>query len=240
MHRRLLPFLVLACVVATGARAAADFGTIPPRPAATVPAVRLPAPERDRDLRTALAAYEAGKARAAYDAYLRAAKRGQPIGQYNVAVMKFNGEGTASDPQGARVWLEKAADAGFVLAQYNLGLLYENGAGVSRSQAEANRWYLKAAEQGHVEAELAIATQYLLGRGIDQDLAQAARWYEQAAIGGNMDAQYSIASCYEHGEGVPMDRDKAISWYAAAARQGDRAAIEKVRVLSEAAARDRP
>ena len=48
-----------------------------------------------------------------------------------------------------------------------------------------------------------------------------------------MDAQYNIASFYEHGEGVPADRERAIHWYAEAGKQGDRAAIEKVRVLSQ-------
>ncbi len=225
---RALLLVVVSCDVH-----AADFGFVPPRPA---PKAGLPPAGRDADLRQAYAAYESGHASAAYSAYLRAARRGQPIGQYNLAMMKFNGEGTKEDVAGSVRWLRKAAEAGFALAQYNLALLYENGNGVERSQTAASHWFLDAAEQGHVDAQLAIATQLLLGRGVPQDLAGAIHWYEQAAIAGNADAQYSLASFYEHGEGVVQDEGKALAWYAAAARQGDRAALEKVRVLADAGA----
>jgi uncharacterized protein len=235
--------LVAALVAFPIAAGSADFGAAPPRPApkaAKPPAsVKLPPATDDIDLRQAYAAYERGDAAAAYTAYLRAARRGQPIGQYNVAVMAFNGEGTKRDLRAATTWLTRAANQGFALAQYNLGLLYENGDGVERSQTKASAWFLRAAEQGHVDAQLAVATQYLLGRGIAKSDALAARWYERAANNGNVDAQYSIASCYEHGDGVAVDLARAIHWYAEAGKQGDRAAIEKVRVLSKAAALER-
>jgi uncharacterized protein len=232
--RHVLCAALCACLLSgAGPSAAQVFGTTPPRASA------LPRAPEDPDLRRGFAAYRSGDNTAAYAAYLRVARRGQPIGQYNVAMMTFNGEGTRADPAASAKWLALAAHKGFALAQYNLGLLYENGDGVERSQTEASTWFLRAAEHGNVDAQLAIATQYLLGRGIEQSDAGAAQWYERAAEGGNADAQYSIASCYEHGDGVAVDSDRAIYWYAEAGKQGDRAAIEKVRVMSEARARER-
>lgn len=233
----------LACIVgaalpasALAADAGTRFGAAPPGGGV----VRgLPAPNRDRDLVEAITAYARGDSRRAFAAYLRAARRGQPIGEYNVAVMSFNGEGTAVDEAAALRWLTSAAEKGFALAQYNLGLLYENGRGVEASQVRASAWFLKAAAQGHVDAELAIATQYLLGRGVARSDADAAGWYRRAAEGGNADAQYSLGSCYEHGDGVPVDRDLALRWYAEAGRQGDVAAQAKVAALVREAAAPR-
>ena len=219
---------LISSLLLPGLAHAAAFGAAPPH------APALPRPADDPDLKRALAAYAKGDATTALAAYRHAARRGQAIGQYNVAMMTFNGEGTVADPKLAATWLSRAARQGFVLAQYALGLLYENGDGVERSQTEASAWFLRAAKQGHVDAQLAIATQYLLGRGIEKSDTQAAAWYERAARAGNVDAQYSIASCYEHGDGVAIDRERALFWYAAAGRQGDRAAMEKVRVMSPA------
>ena len=190
---------------------------------------------QDRDLNAAWQSYKRGALDAAFRSYSRAAERGRSIGQYNVAMMLFNGEGVAADAARARDWLARAARGGLAQAQYNQGLLYENGDGVTRSQAEATRWFQRAAEQGHADAQVSLATQYFLGRGVAKDEARAAHWYERAAKNGVAEAQYIIASCYEHGEGVKPDNKRAVYWYTQAGRQGDRAAAEKAKVLSAAA-----
>ena len=189
---------------------------------------------RDRDLDAAWQSYQRGAFDAAFRSYSRAAERGQPIGQYNVAMMLFIGEGVVMDEPRARAWLARAARGGLAQAQYNQGLLHENGNGVTRSQADATRWFRRAAEQGHADAQVSLATQYFLGRGIARDEARAAYWYERAAKNGVAEAQYIIASCYEHGEGVKVDKQRAVYWYTRAGRQGDRVAAEKARVLSAA------
>lgn len=189
---------------------------------------------QDRDLEAAWQSYQRGAFNAAFRSYSRAAQRGQPIGQYNVAMMLFNGEGVVIDAARARAWLARAARGGLAQAQYNQGLLYENGDGVRRSQSEATRWFRRAAEQGHADAQVSLATQYFLGRGVVKDEAQAALWYERAAKNGIAEAQYIIASCYEHGEGVEVDKQRAVYWYTQAGQQGDLVAAEKARVLSAA------
>ena len=108
---------------------AVGFGAAQPRTGTTTRA-GLPPPAEDRDLEDAYGAYERGDRRAAYAAYLRAAKRGQPIGEYNVAVMTFNGEGTRPDRTTALRWLTSSATQGFARAQYNIAMLYETGDGV--------------------------------------------------------------------------------------------------------------
>lgn len=203
-------------------------------------ALQLPPASEDPDLRHAWQDYQDRHFPTAARYYARAARRGQPIGEYNFGMMLINGEGVRRDEARGRTWLFKAARAGLAQAEYTVGLLYENGQGVAKSQSDAVYWYQLASEQGHSEAQLTLATQYFLGRGVAQDYALAAKWYESAAESGVEPAQYIIASCYEHGDGVPADLERAIYWYTQAGLQGDSAAQYKARVLKEAQRQGKP
>ena len=166
-------------------------------------------------------AYERGDYAAARSLYDTAARAGDRLAQYNLAMMLVRGEGGPADTVAGVQWLTKSAEAGMAQAQYNLGLLYESGVGVPRSLTTATLWWEKAAEQDHADAQVQLATQYFLGRGAPKDWKLAARWYEAAAENGDAGAQYIIASFYEHGDGVAQDLRKALDWYVLAARQGD-------------------
>src|SRR5882672_5083721 len=93
-------------------------------------------------------AYERGDYVAARSLYDAAARGGDRLAQYNLAMMLMRGEGGAADTDAGVVWLTRAADAGMAQAQYNLGLLFESGVGVPRSLTSASKWWQKAAEQG--------------------------------------------------------------------------------------------
>jgi TPR repeat protein len=88
-----------------------------------------PAPAADAGWR----AYERGDYAAARSLYDAAARAGDRLAQYNLAMMLMRGEGGATDTGAGVVWLTRAADAGMAQAQYNLGLLFESGVGVPRS-----------------------------------------------------------------------------------------------------------
>jgi TPR repeat protein len=187
----------------------------------------------------AFVAYEEGRFSDAQRLYLSAARDGDPLAAYNVAVIRLGDESDQPSEAEAVALLEASAAAGFALAQHMLGALHERGWFVTESQSLAVSWYRKAAEQGHADAQLALATQYFLGRGTALDYAEAARWYEKAAEGGDAGAQYIIASMYEHGTGVEADPDKALGWYSAAARQGDVAAELKAKEIASRLGDDR-
>ncbi|MGI9026583.1 MAG: tetratricopeptide repeat protein, partial [Burkholderiaceae bacterium] len=175
----ILPFALAVSsvlIAMPGVSHGADFGAAAPTSPKVSKPAKLPPPTEDPDLKRAYAAYQRDDPATAYASYLRAAKRGQAIGQYNVAIMAFNGEGTKRDTAASLQWLTRAAKQGFALAQYNLGLLYENGTGIERSQKDASAWFLRAAEQDNVDAQVAVATQYLLGRGVEKSDTRAAQW----------------------------------------------------------------
>jgi TPR repeat protein len=180
---------------------------------------------------TAFAAYSNGDTAQAAERYRKLAQGGNPLAEFNYAMMLKRGE-IPGDNADWREWLRKSADHGVMNAAYLLGVAYENGEGLPRSQTDATHWFQVAATKGHVQAQVSLATQYFLGRGAPQDDTQAAHWYEKAAEGGDVGAQYLIASMYEHGEGVAKDKAQAVNWYAAAARQGDKVAMIKAQTLA--------
>jgi uncharacterized protein len=195
----------------------------------------------DMTTQNAVADYNAGNFTAARAEFLRAAKKGGRLAEFNYSMMLLNGEGGPADVDEGKKWLRRAADADMTQAQFVYGKMYDDGEFVGRDPTEAHRWFLRAANQGHVQAELALANQFLDGRGTPRDNAQAFIWYQKAAKGGDMTAQYVAGSFYERGgDGVQKNINVARAYYAAAAAQGDPAAKLKYLQLSAELEKERP
>jgi len=173
--------------------------------------------------------HASGQHAAALTRFRQAAARGDPLAQFNLAVMLLAGEGGPAGPSEGLIWLRRAAERGLPRAQHAMAALHERGEHVPRSQEAATGWYRKAAEQGWRDSQVELATQHFLGRGAVRDEREAAHWYEQAAAQGHPGACYLIASFYEHGRGVPRDLARAARWYARAAALGERGADLKAR-----------
>jgi TPR repeat protein len=56
-------------------------------------------------------------------------------------------------------------------------------------------------------------------------------WLERAAVGGLREAQYALGLRYDQGDGVAADDAQAVTWYRAAARQGNTAALQRLRAI---------
>jgi len=182
-------------------------------------------------LSDALTAYDAGDLKTAAAGFAASARRGEALGQFNLAMMNLRRElPGASD---ARAWtlLQRAAAQQYALAENALGEMIEQGRRGKPDTQAACGWFERAAEHGNGDGALAIATCYYLGRGRSQDMAQAHRWYLEAAKAGDVGAQYLVASMFETGLGVEADARLARYWYEVAAKNGDDAAKAKVRAL---------
>jgi len=90
-------------------------------------------PGADVDVGRGWSAYAKGDLPQALRAYRQAAERGDPLGQFNLAVMLIGGEGTAPDPRQGVDWLKRAAERGLARAQFSLAVFYERGQYVPRS-----------------------------------------------------------------------------------------------------------
>jgi uncharacterized protein len=184
-------------------------------------------------LSDALTAYDDGNLKAAAKGFAESARRGEALGQFNLAMMNLRRElPGASDAQAWR-WLQRAAAQQHALAENALGEMIEQGRHGKPDPKAACGWFERAAEHGNGDGALAIATCYYLGRGRVQDMAQAHRWYLEAAKAGDVGAQYLVASMFETGLGVESDARLARYWYDAAANNGDDAAKAKVKALDQ-------
>lgn len=143
---------------------------------------------RDPDLAHAWPSWLLGDHPEALRRFRSAAVRGNPIGQYNLAMMLLHGEGTPQRAAAGVAWLRKAARGGFAMAQYDLARLHDDGRHVLRSAELAARWYARAAAQGETRACAALARMFEEGRGRRADTARALYWYSRAAAGGDAEA----------------------------------------------------
>lgn len=182
----------------------------------------------------ALAAYDEGNLKTAARGFAESARRGEALGQFNLAMMNLRRELPGATDAKAWQWLQRAAAQQHALAENALGEMIEQGRRGKPDPKAACGWFERAAGHGNGDGALAAATCYYLGRGRPQDMTQAHRWYLEAAKAGDVGAQYLVASMFETGLGVGTDTRLARYWYDAAARNGDDAAKVKLRALQAA------
>jgi len=121
-----------------------------------------------------------------FELYARSAELGNPIAQYNLAMMYSNGESVYVDYQQAVYWFNKSAQQEFAPAQYRLGEMYyfEKG-GLSRDLGKAVELFKKAAEQHDPDALMNLAMLSGTGEGVPHDTEKALFWIKQARKSGN-------------------------------------------------------
>jgi TPR repeat protein len=181
--------------------------------------------------------------------FRRAAARGHAPAQRLLGLAYLAGHGLPSDAQGARAWLECAAEQGDPEAQFSLAQLLGAadaealagaGAGEGQNTGEnagprwsgpALAWTLAAAEQGHVLAQVNLGNRYAFGRGVARDPQQALYWYRRAAEQGAAKAQFTLGVMYANGQEVRRDEAQAAEWYRRAAEQGDASAQNNLGVM---------
>jgi len=187
---------------------------------------------RATPLDDAFAAYDGGKLKLAARGFTAAAKRGEALGQFNLAMMHLRRELPGASDAKAWRWLQRAAAQNFALAENALGEMIEQGRHGPLDKAAACDWFERSAEHGNGDGALAAGTCFYLGRGRALDMALAHRWYLQAATAGDVGAQYLVASMFETGLGIEADERLARYWYEVAAKNGDVAARAKVKAMS--------
>src|SRR5262249_21359194 len=130
----------------------------------------------------------------AFPLFLRSARQGYPLAQYEVAVCLRKGHGTKKNVPEALRWYSRAARQGDADAQEMLGWHYFYGDdGVRTDHKEAVSWYRRAARKGNPGAQYALATCYENGDGVRKNRRLAILWYSKAAEQGYADAKVALA-----------------------------------------------
>lgn len=94
---------------------------------------------------------------------------GDPVAQFSLARMFYEGEGGTRDPHQAAKWANLAAAKGNAGAQALLARILFEGDGVGRNPAHAAYWSRLAAEKGDVEAQAVYGYLLFEGDGVPQD-----------------------------------------------------------------------
>lgn len=113
-----------------------------------------------------------GNVSASFDAFLTAARQGNPFAQYEVGVYYLNGSGTGTrDLDKGKRWLELASVQGR-LADASLRLFE-----IADTDEERRKWLVLAAEQGSVAAMETLAHSLETGAfGVLPDSDRSAAW----------------------------------------------------------------
>ncbi|MEA2077375.1 MAG: tetratricopeptide repeat protein, partial [Candidatus Marinimicrobia bacterium] len=69
-------------------------------------------------------------------------------GQYTLAYMYYNGEGTAINKEQAFYWYRRLAEKGYASPQFNIALMYYHGEGTTMNKKLAAFWMKKSYENG--------------------------------------------------------------------------------------------
>ena len=156
-----------------------------------------------------------------------AAKAGNAVAAYDIAVRLLDGKGVPRDPKAAAKWLEKAAAGGLAPAEYRLGSLYEKGTGVAVDLNKARALYLRAAEKGNAKAMHNLGVLVADSGSGKPDYVTAAAWFRRAADLGVRDSQYNLAILAARGLGMQQNLGESYVWFTIAAGQGDEDAARK-------------
>jgi TPR repeat protein len=162
-----------------------------------------------------------------FELYARSAELGNPIAQYNLAMMYSNGESVYVDYQQAVYWFNKSAEQKFAPAQYRLGELYyfEKG-GLDRDLNKSIELFELAAKQGDADAQMNLAMLSGTGEGLPLDKEQALKWLLRARIGGNPMARDYQRMLNNAPDGRFSEEQKERYWLEKAAELGIREAQE--------------
>jgi TPR repeat protein len=146
------------------------------------------------------------------------AMEGNPMSQFNLAIMYATGQGMSQDNDMAKKYFRLAAEQGLKRAQMNLGSMYSRDG----DMVNALKYYQMGADQGQRECMKIVGYYYYEGiGGAEKNHVRAFEWYKKAADLGNSDAMLNLAHMYDDGEGTAVDKKKALKLYLKNAREND-------------------
>lgn len=167
-----------------------------------------------------------------FELYARSAELGNPVAQYNLAMMYSNGESVYVDYQQAVYWFRKSAGQSFAPAQYRLGELYYFArGGLERDLDKAIELFNMAAKQKDADAQMNLAMLCGTGEGLPLDKEKSLSWLLKARIGGNPAARDYQRMLNESALGRFTPEQQHRYWLEKAAELGIRKARQESQMM---------
>lgn len=178
---------------------------------------RLAAETGDRDAMFNLAnfyQYDRGSLKKqpleAFKWFEKAADKGHPNGQFNVAFAYRRGQGVEKDFSKALDYYNRAAAQGSGHAMFSIGEMHESGEGVDKNIDQAINWYRKASDKNIWQASLKLGKLFVYGKETPKNLL-AAENYLKKASDNSSEAKHFLAVIYDNGEKREKDPVAAAS-----------------------------
>ncbi len=153
--------------------------------------------------------------------YLKAAKKNNKYGAYNLAGLYNNDEYKKKNIDSSNYWYRKASILRHTGAQVQLGYNFHIGRGLEKSMDSAFYWYNKSVMQGYKVGQFNLGVMYENGDLGEKNYVKAKEWYEKAAAQDYVSADHAIGNLYYNGRGVPKDYSEAGKWYKKAVDKGN-------------------
>lgn len=163
---------------------------------------------------------------AALENFLKAARMGDAMSQFNAGYMYEKGVGCKRSIDRAMDLYEEAAINGLPkamirLANHILKNLPKDERDRKPMFTRAMKLFEDAARMGNEEAQLNLALLHDDPRGMAPDKKKAIKWYTLAAEQGNSTARLNLGCIYFQGDGVSQNYSKARDLFLMAAKSGN-------------------
>jgi TPR repeat protein len=112
--------------------------------------------------------------------YGRAARMGNTIGMYSLALMYERGEEIKQSDSLASYWLKKSALQESPEGRYKVGRYYIEGKGIEKNGELARTWLESSSLQDYAPAMFLLGQMYLEGNEIPKNRVEGIKWIEEA------------------------------------------------------------
>ena len=171
--------------------------------------------------------------------YEKAAKKGNPHAQFQLAEMYYYRKLGEPLRTNSVEWYLKAAKQGHAQAQAIVGELPRAFPDHPLLKTDNTMLFLlQAAEKGALDAQWEAARRYRAGDGVEKNAVEGFRWMKKATENRARstrvsDALYELGAMYENGEGVPKNLERAWPLYLAASGESPNAQFRVGRMYEE-------
>lgn len=169
---------------------------------------------------------EANKEKA-FEFYLKSARLGDYISQYNIAICYLNGVGVEKDVDKAFNFAYQSAVQNYEKASILLANMYKNGIGCDKDPKVALTTLERCSEESG--AVLYLRSLLLLdGKSEIANPELAVKLLQKGAFNNDTKCLLLLAELYEKGQAVPEDNSKSLSLLMKAAKNGSASAMNKL------------
>ena len=172
------------------------------------------------DINDAIALFNEKNYKQAYEIFQSPLNIANPLAQYYLAQMYYNGLGVQEDKERSFELISLAAQNGLLEGKLSHAEMLLKGDGTPRNYKKASEEFKLLSNEGVPRAQYFLGHIYYHGLGVLKNKERAFGLFSLSAKAGNLDAQLAQAEMLLNGEGTEKDFELAEQLYHSLADQG--------------------